>query len=292
MIAIDWGTSNFRAFRMNDRAEIIETRSSHEGILRIRERRFQETLLSQIGDWLVTGETRILLCGMVGSRQGWVETGYLPCPVGLTNLANQLVRIPLAGLEIFLVPGVVGSDAYGVPEMMRGEETQAIGVLESHGGGVVCSPGTHSKWINLSDDAIVDFTTCMTGDVFDALRSSTILSRIMTTDAAMDTEAFHRGVARSGDTGGLLHHLFGVRALALVDQLKEESSASYLSGLLIGHEVRKSMSAGTHVHLVGDTQLCSLYAQAISACEGFFTFEDEHAAARGLAAIGRKLSWI
>jgi 2-dehydro-3-deoxygalactonokinase len=132
----------------------------------------------------------------------------------------------------------------------------------------------------------------MTGEVFAVLRKCTILSRIMTSDTTVDNQAFLRGVTRSADNGGLLHHLFSVRTLALMDQLKEEESASYLSGLLIGHEVRAAMPPETHVHLVGTAQLCSLYAQAIEACGGSSTIEDQDAAARGLAAIARRLSWI
>ncbi len=113
----------------------------------------------------------------------------------------------------------------------------------------------------------------------------------MTSGVEVDIEPFLRGVARSEDNGGLLHHLFSVRTLALMDRLKEEASASYLSGLLVGHEVRAAMPPGTHVHLVGAAQLCSLYGQAIEACEGSFTLEDQDAAARGLAAIARRLSW-
>jgi 2-dehydro-3-deoxygalactonokinase len=134
--------------------------------------------------------------------------------------------------------------------------------------------------------------TCMTGDVYAALRAHTILGRIMTANEAVNNDAFLRGVDRSGDAGGLLHHLFGVRALTLMDQLKEDATASYLSGLLIGCEVRAVMPAKAHVHLVGDLQLCSLYAQAIQSCGGFFTLEEEDASARGLAAIGRRLLWI
>ena len=113
----------------------------------------------------------------------------------------------------------------------------------------------------------------------------------MTSDGAVDQVAFHAGVARSADLGGLLHHLFGVRTLVLMDELREESSASYLSGLLIGHEVRATMPSAGRVHLVGTAHLCSLYAQAIEACGGEATVQGEDAAALGLAAIGRRLRW-
>lgn len=294
MIAIDWGTSNFRAFRLDGAGEIIERRSFPSGVLRVEEGRFAETLLAQVGDWLVAGEDRILLCGMVGSRQGWAEAKYLACPVGIEDLAASVIKVPFPGAEVLLIPGVIAKDSYGVPEVMRGEETEAMGMLDSCGdAGLVCLPGTHSKWIHLSNRTIVSFITCMTGEVFGVMRKCTILARTMTSDTAIvDNEAFRRGVARSADSGGLLHHLFSVRTLVLVNQLEEEGAASYLSGLLIGHEVRAAMPSGMHVHLIGAPQLCSLYATAIEACGCSSTVEDQDAAARGLAAIARRLSWI
>jgi 2-dehydro-3-deoxygalactonokinase len=131
----------------------------------------------------------------------------------------------------------------------------------------------------------------MTGEIYDALRKCTILGRMMTSNVAVDKTAFGDGVARSADPGGLLHHLFGVRTLALMGQLKEEASASYLSGLLIGHDVRMAATGQDLVHLVGTAMLCGLYAQAIEACGGRAKVEDEDAAALGLAAISRRLHW-
>jgi 2-dehydro-3-deoxygalactonokinase len=131
----------------------------------------------------------------------------------------------------------------------------------------------------------------MTGEIYSAVRECTILGRMMTSNNAVDKTALRDGVARSADPGGLLHHLFGVRTLALMGRLSEEASASYLSGLLIGHEVRAAMVGGEVVHLVGTAMLCGLYAQAIEACGGGATVEDEDAAALGLAAIGRRINW-
>lgn len=291
MIAVDWGTSNFRAFRLDEKGAILERRSSPLGILRIGGAGFTETLKSQIGAWLHAGETRILLCGMVGSRQGWMEAPYLPCPVGSHDLAKGVVKVPFDGAEALLVPGVVGPDSDGVPEVMRGEETEAMGILDSCGGeGIACFPGTHTKWITLQERRITSFVTCMTGELYEALRSCTILKRTMVADAPFDEQAFHRGVDRSKDSGGLLHHLFGVRTLTLRNLLKDEASPSYLSGLLIGHEVRSSMPEPAFVHLVGAVDLCSYYARAIQACGGSSSIKDEDAAARGLAAIGRGLA--
>jgi 2-dehydro-3-deoxygalactonokinase len=289
---VDWGTSNFRAFRFDNTEKVIGRRSYPIGILKVREGKFAETLQEHVGDWIADGETQVLLCGMVGSRQGWTEANYIQCPVKIDDLANAVVKIPFSGAEAMLIPGVMGEDSNGVPEVMRGEETEAMGIVDDCDGcGLVCLPGTHTKWIQLKDRSIVSFLTCMTGDAFAALSKHTILAKLMNSEAAMDEVNFLRGVARSADAGGLLHHLFSVRTLALTGDLKEETTAPYLSGLLIGHEVRAVMPAEAHVHLVGAAQLCELYQRAISALGGTSTVEDEDAAARGLAAIGRRLNW-
>ena len=292
MIAVDWGTSNFRAFRINAEGAVVARCSSPQGILRVGKGNFETALRAEVGAWLQEGEDHILLCGMVGSRQGWVEADYLRCPVGIEELAASLVRVPFFGAEVLLVPGVMGPAAANVPELMRGEETAAMGILDAGAGaGLVCFPGTHSKWIELSDRRIVSFTTSMTGDVYSALCKCTILERTMTNGTATDEAAFRDGVLRSADSGGLLHHLFGVRTRVLMGQLREEASASYLSGLLIGHEVRATMPHGARVVLVGAAQLCGLYVQAIEACGGEAVPAEEDAAALGLGAIGRRLGW-
>jgi 2-dehydro-3-deoxygalactonokinase len=292
LIAVDWGTSNFRAYRLNSEGAIQARRSSPQGILRVPSGNFEQALRAEIGDWLTAGETHVLLCGMIGSRQGWVEAQYLPCPAGIDDLATSLLPVPFPGAQVWLVPGVMGSDDAGVPEVMRGEETAAMGILGDCGGeALVCFPGTHSKWLKLSDGRVNSFTTFMTGEIYSAVRNGTILGRMMTQAASVAGTAFLDGVARAVQPGGLLHHLFGVRTLGLMGQLGEEDAASYLSGLLIGHEVRSAMRGQAIVHLVGTSALCGLYAQAIHACGGEAKIENEDAAALGMAAIGRRVHW-
>ena len=277
---------------MSASGSVLARSVSPQGILGVAGGNFEQALRAEIGEWLAAGETRVLLCGMVGSRQGWVEAEYLPCPAGIDDLAGAVIKVPFTGADVWLVPGVMGPDAAGVPEVMRGEETAAMGILDAcEGAGVVCFPGTHSKWIQLSDRKILSFTTSMTGEVFSALKQCTILGRMMTGGSAIDSPTFLQGVVRSADVGGLLHHLFGVRTLALMGQMQEQVSASYLSGLLIGHEVRSAMPRGARVHLVGTAALCALYASAIEACGASATVENEDAAALGLSAIGGRLSW-
>ena len=293
VIAVDWGTSNFRAFQLDREGAILSRRASARGILRVVDSNFEDALRLEIGDWLQQGETKVLLCGMIGSRQGWVEAPYLPCPVGIAELANALLAVPFPGAEVLLVPGVSGTDGAGIPEVMRGEETAAMGMLGAcNGEGLICCPGTHSKWMALTDGTIQSFTTFMTGEVYGAVREHTILGRMMTGSSPVSRTAFLAGVVRAREADGLLHHLFGVRTLALTGRLREDESASYLSGLLIGHEVRAAMPGKGMVHLVGAAELCGLYAEAIHASGGQAKVEDEDAAALGLATIGRRLQWM
>lgn len=290
MIGIDWGTTSFRAFRLAADGRIRDRKSSPRGIMNVQDSRFGDTLRDEVGPWLAAGEDRVLLSGMVGSRQGWVEAPYLPLPVTPADLAASLVDIPFDWARVRLVPGVSGVDAAGVAEVMRGEETQIFGVEALlRAGGLVCLPGTHSKWARIADGRLTGFTTHMTGEVFAALRGHTILGRMMR-DGTIQETAFDAGVSRSADPGGLLHHIFGVRAEALAGRLTEADAASYLSGILIGHEIRSAMDAPV-VHLVGATELSALYARAIAACGGHAERHDADAAAHGLALIGALARW-
>ena len=291
MIAVNWGTTNFRAYRLDEDGTIVDERSSARGINSVVSGRFAETLHSQVHDWLALGDTHILLGGMVGSRQGWKETLYVPCPAGINELSRSLVPVDFEHAEAMLVPGISSSDASGVPEVMRGEECEILGIIESGDDAeTICLPGTHSKWVQLDHERITGFVTCMTGEVYATLRNHTILSRLMRAAAIID-ESFHRGLDRSREDGGLLHHLFGVRTLVLAGRMREEEAASYLSGLLIGHELGSMLNTGSRVHLVGSSDLCKLYAEGIRAFGGRSSIASERTAALGLAAIGRGLGW-
>jgi len=192
-----------------------------------------------------------------------------------------------------LVPGLSGTDDSGVAEVMRGEEVQVLGVPALlRDGGIACLPGTHSKWVRVEAGRITGFTTHLTGEAFSALRGHTILGRMMR-DGPTDGAPFDAGLARSADPGGLLHHLFGVRALALADRLPETDSPAYLSGILIGHEVRAALAQtrAAIVQVIGAPDLTALYARAIAACGGYAERHDGDAAARGLAAIAAHAQW-
>jgi 2-dehydro-3-deoxygalactonokinase len=293
MIGVDWGTTSFRAFRVGRDGNIRDRRTSPRGIMNVPDGRFGDTLRDEIGPWLALGEDKVLLSGMIGSRQGWKEAPYLPCPAGPAELAAALVDIGFDWARVKLVPGLSGTDDSGVAEVMRGEEAQAIGVPALlRDGGLACLPGTHSKWVRVEGGRIAGFTTHMTGEAFAALRGHTILGRMMR-DGPADGAPFDRGIARSAEPGGLLHHVFGVRALALADGLRETEAPAYLSGILIGHEVRAALaqSPGAIVQVIGAPDLTALYARAIATCGGYAERHDGEAAARGLALIAEHADW-
>jgi 2-dehydro-3-deoxygalactonokinase len=293
MIGVDWGTTSFRAFRIARDGTIRDRRSALRGLVNVPDNRFADTLREEIGPWLATGEDHVLLSGMIGSRQGWKEAPYVPCPVGARDVAAGLIEIEFDWGQVRLVPGLSATDEAGVAEVMRGEETQVFGVLEMMGGsGLACLPGTHSKWVRVEGGRIVGFTTHMTGEAFAALRGHTILGRMMREGPA-DGAPFDAGVQRSGDPGGLLHHIFGARSLVLAGRLAETEAAAYLSGILVGNEVRAALAGrqGEVVHVVGAPELTLLYARAISAQGGYPERHDGEAAARGLALIGGHAAW-
>jgi 2-dehydro-3-deoxygalactonokinase len=248
MIAIDWGTSSFRAYRLDAQGNIVDARSAALGILSVPPGRFAEVLDEQIGDWK---ERPIVMSGMVGSRQGWVEAPYVPCPAGFDEIAAAMREVQHG---IWIVPGVSCREA--VPDVMRGEEVQVLGAGRD---GLICLPGTHSKWVEVRDGRVLRFSTAMTGELYAVLKEHSILGRMMEAGPA-DPAAFAEGVARSGEPGGLLHHLFGVRTRGLMGELTAAAAASYLSGILIGHELRSVDAEAFYV--LGAPELARLYVRA------------------------------
>lgn len=290
-IGVDWGTSSFRAYRLAADGEMLEGRRADAGILAIDDGAFEEAFEDLIGDWLdAAPDVPVVLSGMIASRQGWVETSYLPCPATVDDIAGALTPLMLTrGRVIHLAPGLSARAADGVPDVMRGEEVQILGAADRIGSGeaTVCLPGTHSKWAQVVGRTVTGFSTHMTGEVFDVLRRHSILGRTID-HAAWDDGAFLQGVARSGQTGGLLHHLFGVRAAGLMGDLTPDTSGAFLSGLIIGHEARTAAPVGT-VHLIGEPALVDLYQRALSAVGHHGEAVEPGAAARGLHLLARSL---
>ena len=290
MLAIDWGTSSLRIYRLNADGNVSDARYSSNGILNIGDATFAATLESEAGDWIAADETPILMSGMIGSRQGWKETAYVPCPAGISEIASTLSEVKWDTHRAWIAPGVQCHDQTGVHDVMRGEEVQILGIVDELGLGEhhVCLPGTHSKWVIVRDSKIISFATHMTGEVFAILKEHSILGRTMAVDHFSET-AFLAGVARAAHADGLLHHLFGVRAQVLAGELVEDESATYLSGILIGHELHSATAFIERIHLLGSTNLAKLYTLAASTMNIDAVVHDADAVARGLYALAKHL---
>jgi 2-dehydro-3-deoxygalactonokinase len=264
MIAIDWGTSSFRAYCLSPDGTVLDRRSAPLGILAVKDGRFSEALESQIRDWLATGERRVVMSGMIGSRQGWKEAPYAHCPAGLAEIATAMVRVDWDRASAWIAPGLTCRDQSGVADVMRGEEVQILGALDglAESAAWICLPGTHSKWTRVEGRQIMHFSTYMTGEVFAVVKAHSILGRMMT-EAPLDLATFDAGLLRARDDGGLLHHFFGVRTRGLFGDLTSERSASYLSGVLIGHELRSVPVQSGVVYVLGAQDLSQLYVHAL-----------------------------
>lgn len=290
MIAVDWGTSRLRAYRLDAAGEIVDRRRADIGALSC-DGRHADVLAQTIAGW---SDTQIVLCGTIGTRGGWREAAYLPCPADATAIAAGLLHVDLTGTalaarDVRIVPGVIDR-SQPIADFMRGEETQIVGLLPAlqEPAALVCLPGTHSKWVGLRDASIVSVRTSMTGETYSLFRTHSILARSMAADdEAFDAESFDAGLRRSGDAGGLLHHVFGVRTESVLGRLAPQQAPSWLSGLLIGHELRAVLPLPARVHLVGGAHLASLYARALNALGVDVRIHPEHAAARGMYTLSR-----
>ena len=264
LIAVDWGTTSARAYRLDDRGEVCDARAAPLGIQQVKGG-YPDALAALLGDWSSDTAPR-LACGMIGSRQGWIEAPYIDCPAPVDVLARGIVRTEDGALAI--VPGLACRGVDGMPDVMRGEETQIAGAVSDGAAPTLAIlPGTHSKWVTVAGGRIELFATYMTGELFAVLREHSILARLMSIDAAHAPDAFRRGweTSLAGD-GALLHRLFGTRTLGLFGRLAPEEAPSYLSGLLIGEEVRAAARdlAGSTVTVIGDPVLCERYREVLA----------------------------
>jgi 2-dehydro-3-deoxygalactonokinase len=259
-IAVDWGTTNRRAYRLDPSGKCVDEFEDHKGVLSVPDGGFPAAV-SEIRQRL--GDRPLLLAGMVGSNRGWKEAPYVPCPAGLDQLADKLVW---AGDREAIIPGVsyLGN---GRADVMRGEEVQLLGAVAAglvDPMSVVSHPGTHNKWAMLRHGAIHSFTSVMTGELFGLLKDHSILGDLL--QGPVDAnDAFKRGVRETMEREALPADLFGVRAQVLLGQAKKEDAASYTSGLLIGTDVRIGLSVpyGAVVTIIGRPELTTLYAAAV-----------------------------
>ena len=292
LIGVDWGNSNLRAFRFDVAGAVIETRQAPRGILAVEGGAFEAALADLAGDWLDGPAPAWLLCGAIGSRQGWREVPYVPCPASEAALIQGLVPLPTQLGPAWIAPGV-SLVTPGRAEVMRGEETKVLVALAAGYRGVIISPGTHGKWVSLEDGAITGLRSFMTGELFTLLKTHSILGALMA-PGPPDAAAFDEGVRRALADPAITSLLLTARAEALFSRIAAASIASYLSGLLIGAEVLGGLShlePETPISLVGSPRLTPLYVRAFALAgrDGLATADGDAAVAQGLWRIGRGL---
>ncbi len=289
LLACDWGTTNLRAWTMTDEGAVVTAQDFPFGVARLAAGeapvRFEAVRREMAAQGLPA-----MLCGMVGSNLGWTLAPYVDCPAGFAEIAKGLAT---AATDVRIAPGVRAPGFNGQGDVMRGEETQLFGWLiqepsRATGRRLICHPGTHAKWMAVEDSRLTAFVTAMTGELFGLLRSHGVLK----TDAeADDMAAFDEGVAAAGDGDALSARLFTARARVVGQGKPATSTASYLSGLLIGAEVAATprllgAQGWDRVDLLGDVQLCGFYSRALAARGIASDIHDGEAAVRaGLLAL-------
>jgi 2-dehydro-3-deoxygalactonokinase len=266
-IAVDWGTSNLRAWGIDAAGEIAFTRSSDQGMGKLTRDAYPGVLTALVADAIAPqgSSLPVLICGMAGARQGWLEAPYLEAPADLGGLAFAAVQPEMAGSRLSpkILPGVCQKQ--NGDDVMRGEETQLLGLATLLPGftGVVCMPGTHSKWAQLDGRRIERFTTAMTGEMFELLAIHSVLRHSLTGDlnGPERAEGFDTGVTTGiGAPEKLSATLFKVRAGSLLSGRTPSWCAGFLSGLLIGAEIggQRDWIGDAEIPLIGSAGLCAL----------------------------------
>ena len=280
-VIADWGTSNLRVYLVNDSRQVIDRRESDLGILKVRDGNFAATLAPLCHGWrALTDDTPILMAGMIGSRQGWVETPYAPCPARLNDLTglSAIVSGPHSW-PVRIAPGVcqrrtLTSDPplrqidIIQADVMRGEEVQVFGAAElaKLQDGIFCLPGSHSKWVWLRDGAISEFITFLSGELYAALCQHTILGRLIPDQTADNEQAFERGLLVAQRSPGVLSTMFSARADCLLGLIPADWVPSYSSGLLIGAELAelgRRLPSDERIILIGSDRLAPWYERAL-----------------------------
>jgi 2-dehydro-3-deoxygalactonokinase len=294
-VVVDWGTSSFRGWLMAADGEALAESRGGEGMLHCAGGTgFAPVLRDHLVRLGAPAGAPVLICGMAGARQGWAEAPYIRTPTRLDALHEGAIRIDAPG-DIRILPGIAQARA-DRPDVMRGEETQLLGVTEPDFSGLVCIPGTHSKWVRIDAGRIVEFSTYMTGELFSVIAEHSILAHaVETTDAlAADGPPFRDGLSAAlAEPTALTASLFRLRAAQLLGFEQRADGAARLSGLLIGTELADALRRHgpfQSVRLIGAGSLGRLYEAALTA-QGIdvTTVDAEQASRRGLAKAALKL---
>lgn len=291
-VAIDWGTSSFRAWLMSaDGTPLAESRGS-EGMLHCMDTGFEPVLREHLRKLGAPAGLPIVICGMAGAKQGWKEASYLQVPTHADALHRGAVKLDAAE-DIRILPGIAQSNAV-CPDVMRGEETQLLGAMPAAYSGLICLPGTHSKWIRVEAGCVETFSTYMTGELFAVLGKHSILALAVESGQSLspDSAAFRAGL-EAGMKDGVEASLFRLRAAQLLGFEQRADGAPRLSGLLIGAELASAArryGAPGSILLVAAGVLAQLYEFALSQAGFEVTMVDaEMASQAGLAKAAIKL---
>lgn len=268
-IGVDWGTSNVRAWHMGGSGEVLGSAASDKGMGKISKADYPGVLKSLLDQFGTTDlPSDIIVCGMAGARQGWREAAYLEVPTKLSGFAAGSVE-PENGLDGFDIRILPGLSQENPADVMRGEETQILGLTQMRPGfqGVVCMPGTHSKWVDISDGKVSRFATAMTGELYEVLREHSVLRHSLSGD--VDGPALEDGMSAGLEAGvsapeRLTSQLFRVRAASLLEGRGADWCSGYLSGLLVGSEVaaHKDWIRTVPVPMIGSERLSRLFGAA------------------------------
>ena len=268
LIAADWGTSNLRVWGMDHQGNVINRITNGKGMSSLMPSEFEPYLMGLIGNWLpkeVNAKCPIIICGMAGAKTGWKEAAYLKAPCPPVN-KEKIIQIETEDqrISVRIVPGIMQKSP---PDVMRGEETQIAGYLSKKPDfdGIICLPGTHTKWVHISAGEIVSFKTFMTGEIFLSLSERSILkSSVQSND--FDPTSFLEAFEDTYSNPALLSSkLFGLRAADLLENTSTKFLKSKLSGYLIGSELAgaKSYWLGQNIVMIGNDDLCVLYEKAL-----------------------------
>ena len=268
LIAADWGTSNLRVWSMDHQGNVINSITNGKGMSSLEPSEFEPHLINLIGNWLPTEANArypIIICGMAGAKTGWKEAAYLTAPCPPIN-KEKIVKIETEDqrISVSIIPGIMQKSP---PDVMRGEETQIAGYLSKKPDfdGIICLPGTHTKWVHISAGEIVSFKTFMTGEIFLSLSERSILrSSVQSND--FDATSFLEAFENVYTNPALLSaKLFGLRAADLLENASTKILKSMLSGYLIGSELAgaKSYWLGQNIVIIGNNDLCVLYEKAL-----------------------------
>jgi 2-dehydro-3-deoxygalactonokinase len=269
-VAVDWGTSSFRLWLMNAADRVLAERRSDEGMMAAAKAGFAAVLESHLKAVGAAADLPVIICGMAGARQGWVEAGYVDTPARLGTILERAARVGGQSRDLRILPGIAQRDERA-PDVMRGEETQLLGALglDVADDAIVCMPGTHSKWVTVQDGAVARFATFMTGELFSAIARDTILSHAVAgADEAEDGAAFKAALlAAFEEPAQAANLLFRVRSRQLLFGGTAAAARETISGTLIGLELAAELSAarGKVVTLVASGRLQSLYRAALEA---------------------------